>query len=230
MILNERPKDGGAYGWCKKCEGFVVALGRHCFNDDSHIVDHLSPQEREELKEDEILEYTWRSDPSKRTPPEPIKQPEPQTKEEESQSMPNQKAFENGDKIKQYRKRFGLNLRDMANYAGVSPSNLQNWEYGKSYPPDSKQPAAKKDEYEKLMAIVEQNEAPVITVPKSKPRVRLKEPKIQNQAPSQPQKKSSLENAITEIVRGIVREEIQKAFRDLANFRDLTKESQSDSK
>ena len=40
--------------YCNKCKEYVINLGGHCFNDDSHIIYILSDQEREEIQIDTI--------------------------------------------------------------------------------------------------------------------------------------------------------------------------------
>lgn len=215
MILTERPADGGAYGWCPKCVGFVIELGRHCFNDDSHIVDHLSPQEREELKTDE------KPDVSKKKPPEPIKKPEIK---EESKPMltPEQQtqAQINGAKIKKYRERCGLGRDRFARVIGISGGTLLYWEDGRSYPADSERKNSKRKIYNKLMNIIDQeseNEEWESFWSDSKKRVTVKEPQVKMPVSNQPEKKVDFQGVFTEFIRGIVREEIQKAFRDLAD-------------
>lgn len=50
-ILPQRPNLplGGSYGYCHQCGGFVIALGKHCINNDKHLIDYLSPSERREI-------------------------------------------------------------------------------------------------------------------------------------------------------------------------------------
>jgi transcriptional regulator with XRE-family HTH domain len=37
--------------------------------------------------------------------------------------------------ILNFRKRFGWSQKKLSEYSGVSINTIQNWEYGKSYPP-----------------------------------------------------------------------------------------------
>lgn len=34
--------------WCDHCNGYVISLGGHCINDDTHLTYSLTPQEREQ--------------------------------------------------------------------------------------------------------------------------------------------------------------------------------------
>lgn len=203
-ILEKRPEgiEGGAYGWCKICDGFVIELGRHCFNDDSHMVDHLSPQEREDLKTDEILENEWwKPDSSKRKPPEAIKKPEIK---EETDKM--------HKRITEYRNHFGISRNTLAMAMGVSSNTLHNWEKGLCL--------GNSKGYKRLLKAIEDLEAnpshnwkvfwnyqEPAKEAKPRDRVQIKEP-----SPERVKPKMGLEESLRELVR----EEISALLRELA--------------
>src|SRR3990167_1091839 len=103
MVLKERPtgEDKASYAWCAKCNGFVIALGKHCIENDSHLIDFLSPQERKEVNE--ALE-PW--------------------KQKEVERIEPRSPLVNGPKISVYRKKYGISRAKLSQKIGVSVQTL----------------------------------------------------------------------------------------------------------
>lgn len=140
-VLKERPTgtDRESYAWCPQCDGFVIALGTHCVNDDSHIVSYLSPAERNE----EELVYTFNS-----------QNPEAKKEAEENKI----KAQNNGEKVRQYRESQGISRPVFARTLGVSYNTLINWESGFSAPSQGRGNKGFASVYKKLLEIAEEQE------------------------------------------------------------------------